>query len=117
MSPSFSLTLYALFFQEFFIQYILIGIGSLNLFDLTNPTSLIVGSQLGKCLTQRNVSQTTLEHVLHVCLASGHVSSHVARHGGLRSVMSLLSDFYKSGKDTSKVIYNIILGKALYFRT
>ena len=81
-------------------------IGRINLVDwIKKPTFLIVGSQLGKCLSQRNVSQTTLEHVLHVCLASGHVSTHVARHGGLRSVMSLLSDFYKSGKDTSKVIW------------
>ena len=91
--------------SKIFVSDCLIHPGSVNLFDwITKQTFPIVGSQLGKCLGQRNVSQTTLEHVLHVCLASGHVSTHVARHGGLRGVMSLLSDLHKSGKDTSKVI-------------
>ena len=58
---------------------------------LLNCLNLIIGSQLGKCLQQPDLSDTALDHVLHVCITSFHVSTHVARHGGLSGVIKLLS--------------------------
>ena len=58
---------------------------------LLNCLNLIIGSQLGKCLQQKHVSYLTVDHVLHVCLTSFHVSTHVSQHGGLTGTLKLLS--------------------------
>ena len=71
---------------------------------LLNCLNLIIGSQLGKCLSSGgDISLVTVEHVTHVCITSLHVSGHVARLGGLTGTVTLLNKATKqervSGRD------------------
>ena len=71
---------------------------------LLNCLNMIIGSQLGKCLHQLCVSEDTLEHILHVCLTSHHVTEHLARYGGLSGVLRLMKQRLGAGEDCSKVL-------------
>ena len=64
---------------------------------LLNCLNLIIGCQLGKCLSSggSDISLVTVEHVTHVCITSLHVSGHVARLGGLTGTVNILNKTMK----------------------
>ena len=68
---------------------------------LLNCLNLIIGSQLATCLSG---SGTDVEHVSHVRITSLHVSSHVARLGGLAATVKLLDRAIKQEQVSSKYV-------------